>query len=472
MINADYSTHQLTAFTSFSQQDSKNDCRRLKSYGDIKVSKKEKIQDDLNSIRDRLKKMNYPGAKYAFSDYSQESKEFIIDRRWDRFAGSSVWLSKYKVHFVVSRVIYAKPGQKRESPTVSYCNVQIFDKNWNELKDFKIDVESNGYILKFPNVLMIPFEEAPKNMGPEDPRVIVRKFMNNEGHVDEEPIIVFNQISSILDGKRGMHIYKPFTGEMTVLQIEDSEPKEREKNWVPFFTEEISKDNNIHFIYGLDPLEILECDMDSGICKYVFKSPISGNEGSSLRGGTNLVRIPRLLVKKHLPEYYKTQDLYVAFPRTNVQDCSCGNRMYRPHLMVLAKDLKSETYNIEYISASTDLNIKVLSYAGDEKYNECDASMSILIPNSISQWGFLNSAGKLKKDFMTVMLSEADKTNVIVHISGIFDHIVTVLRKKKGNFDMSDVIFEDSKKAIGCALKVTSDRCEAISEDLMAENLD
>jgi hypothetical protein len=72
------------------------------------------------------------------------------------------------------------------------------------------------------------------------------------------------------------------------LQVENMEPKNNiEKNWAPFV-----KDGALFFVYNYDPLVIVTCDVNNGICKIVYKQdchlPIDTSR-TYLRGGSNLI---------------------------------------------------------------------------------------------------------------------------------------------------------------------------------------
>lgn len=138
----------------------------------------------------------------------EELKMNFINAFWFRLSGSSVWLKDHNVHFVISRFIYTDTLTKNE-PLVSLTLGQIFDENWNELRDVRLVFPTNTIddesaptfksgtqsfsLYRFPRILPIPFyhdygKDNGKLFGPEDPRLMVVK--NPDGY--EEPLIVFN----------------------------------------------------------------------------------------------------------------------------------------------------------------------------------------------------------------------------------------------------------------------------------------
>lgn len=70
---------------------------------------------------------------------------------------------------------------------------------------------------------------------------------------------------------------------------EDGEPKNHEKNWMPFF-----HNDRLHFIYSVEPHVILECDTETGFCNEVYKTSNS-DINNELRGSSQ----PRLYVDEN-----------------------------------------------------------------------------------------------------------------------------------------------------------------------------
>lgn len=149
----------------------------------------------------------------------EELKMDLIKPFWFRLAGSSVWLKDHNVHFVISRFIFTDK-MKKDDPLVSLTLAQIFDENWNELRDVRLVFPTNTIddesaptfksgtqsfsLYRFPRILPIPFyhdygKDDGKLFGPEDPRLMLVK--NPDGY--EEPLIVFNAQHFRMEKKQG-----------------------------------------------------------------------------------------------------------------------------------------------------------------------------------------------------------------------------------------------------------------------------
>lgn len=415
-------------------------CDNIKFTDIMKSSSLYSIAGDLKRVRNQaleLSKSEYPIAKNCFMDKKEESEDDILREKWDKFCGSSVWLSKYEVHFFVNRVVYAHE-KERSKPTISLIDIQIFDREWKELRDFKISL-SNGEVLKFPGLLKIDIDQNPKGkfsvMGPEDPRVVLRTFVNESGEKDEEPVIIFNMRRTDIRWRRAMHFYRPFNGNNTIrLSLRDRAPRFREKNWAPFFDSMDSE--NIYFVYNFNPLRIVKCGLENGVCDKIFGPDfIDTNADESehvgaLRGGTNLVPIPSELLPGHL----KFRDYWFGIARSHNGACGCLNEIYRPHFFIISKDSETGRFIMDYVSGLLDFNIHPEPW--NEMLSICEDGKSVLIPNSIGYWDFiLSDHKKVEEDFMVVTFSEADRTNKRIHIKGFWNHMLRALNSQGRNYE-------------------------------------
>jgi len=393
------------------------------------------VGGDLRRVRNQafeLSKHEYPIAKNCFLDKDDESEEDILRKKWARFCGSSVWLSKYKVHFFVNRIVYAHENA-RSRPTISLIDVQIFDSNWNELTDFNITL-ADGTMLKYPGLVKIDIDQNPKNkltvMGPEDPRVVLRKFINDQGELEEEPVIIFNMRRTEIEWKRAMHFYRPFHGNDTIrLSLRDLKPRFREKNWAPFFDDD--DPDNIYFIYNFNPLRIIRCGLSNGVCdkvsgpNFIDSKADESKHVGALRGGTNLVPIPSEL----LPNYLFFRKYWFGIARSHNNECGCLKEIYRPHAFIISKNLETSEFTWDYVSSLMDFNIVAEPWTDNQPI--CKDGKNVLIPNSIAYWEHvLKSDSTVEHDFMGITFSEADRTNKIVHIRGFWQHILKALNSK------------------------------------------
>lgn len=324
-----------------------------------------------------------------------ELKSNMVNHFWFRLLGSSVWLKDYSVHLVISRFLFSKE-RSRDSPKTSFILCQVFDKDWNELKDvrlvfptndlgdpdfptFKVG-DQNFYSYRFPRILPIPFhhdegKSGGHYFGPEDPRVVVVR--NKNGY--DEPVVIFNAkhkkkikhddgktedrefrsifVSFPFQLKKGKtHVTSDASKELkdqvymkvTEMNISHREKLGTNKNWAPFISDYLREkagfDEEIYFATQLDNLEILKCDLvgDTGNCDVMYKD--EGGVGP-MRGGTPFMNVNILLreqanfpINKLIPS---GREIYVAFARAHLDHCGCGSKFYRPNLIVMTRDTAS-----------------------------------------------------------------------------------------------------------------------------------
>ncbi|RLV91104.1 Beta-mannosyltransferase 3 [Spathaspora sp. JA1] len=421
---------------------------------------------DLKICRDQLRELSKTKPEYKdfFLDRKDESEESILSNKWWKFCGSAVWLEKYNVHFMVNRIVYAKDAH-RSWPTISVLSGQVFDRDWNELTDFKFPNSD----LKFPGILPHFIDQGPEHkleiLGAEDPRVVLHEFTNSTGQLDQEPLIVFNSMRTEIGWKRAMHVYRPLKNprDVTRLHINGLEPRAIEKNWAPFIDGE---EGTINFIYNFHPLRILKCNVDSGECNKVsgpdFNKDPTKNAGK-LRGGTNIVPIPSEI----LPKKLNSRKYWFGIGRSHSKKCGCVDELYRPHAFILSRPQNALNFTLDYVSSLLDFNMRPDTWNGGQSI--CHDGKSVLIPNSISYWDFENSNNAKKpKDYMGITFSTADMHNKLVHVKGWLPHIYLVLDKqekdlKKHYADVDHTIIEN--KLLGeCSTFLSKDYCEVTAK--------
>jgi hypothetical protein len=132
--------------------------------------------------------------------------------------------------------------------------------------------------------------------GPEDPRALIFK-----GDV----LVVFNL--QFRNNDRRQVIYNHNTLKIVVLSVEGLTLQRAEKNWMPFIFED-----NIHFIYQLDPLVVLKCDIETGKCNCVVPScvnlPAFNTRNAIARGGTSMVKVAENLYFGFLHSTFRGED--------------------------------------------------------------------------------------------------------------------------------------------------------------------
>lgn len=391
-------------------------------------------------------------APYFNMQLRLQVKHLVCHRHWFRLAGSSVYLEQYGYHLLVSRLAYSPDG-KRQDPKFSLAYAQLYDKNWREVKDVTLIVPTNedgaelrveGQTFKavhYPQIVPVPifhnyrFIET-KYLGPEDPRLLLAK--NEKGH--EEPMMVFNLVHQKYEFAdddedefllkkptpyRSMWVSYPWQaqkGKQNVddrltsphdnstysrsveLRIKNLPRQEKQKNWTPMISEvdraQFGFDKTMLFVYRWASLEILKCDLDTGVCGFVYQHNENLRASSSVgpfRGGTPMANIRHVLqaqnfdtaqLQKLLPP---NREIWVGFARAHLVKCGCGNDLYRPNLVVIVKDsikvdgeLK-DVYRLSQVSSFASLKMEVVPWDPQKPWKLCSGT-NALIPNGISEW--------------------------------------------------------------------------------------
>ncbi|KAL7665441.1 Beta-mannosyltransferase 1 [[Candida] zeylanoides] len=206
---------------------------------ELEISRDFVLKDDIDTIVRRLlhQMQTQPEMRELQSFFKDGALQKQLDegtakRHWIKFAGTSIWLEEYKVHMMLSRMLYLpKEGDKR-SQTVSLTYTQLYNEHWDELTDTELVVPTNAQhshttaddaanngatrgdnagnaaaaasaagmspnynfrTLSFPSFLQIPFYfntdfTNKRWYGPEDPRVVLVR--NPLGY--DEPVVVYN----------------------------------------------------------------------------------------------------------------------------------------------------------------------------------------------------------------------------------------------------------------------------------------
>lgn len=224
--STDHQRHQMYRYHRFPVFDSRedihenvHDCHKIQSRLSIGVSEQNLLKISLHDMVEQLYRSDYYKEidtlfKGKPIDYQFEHNK--IDSLWFRFAGSSVYLEEYGVHFMVSRVVYSEHGE-RSGPTVSLIYGEVYDEEWNSIPNINLVVPTNSgpsgdlgdstlaglcpyAIYKAPGFVQVPIFQKSKLVandcyGPEDPRITLVR--NPRGY--DEPVIVYNQNHRKLD---------------------------------------------------------------------------------------------------------------------------------------------------------------------------------------------------------------------------------------------------------------------------------
>ncbi|CAI5755732.1 unnamed protein product [Candida verbasci] len=470
VLETEFRSFEVPGFSFINQvpndEESENfDCSSIKMINDNIIESSPLINlnkdDDLKSLRDQLLNMSETNAVYklCFQDKEHESEEDILKKKWFKFCGSSVWMSNYGVYFTINRIVYTKEGS-RNNPTISILSGQIFNRNWEELKDYKFPNSNLTFPTILPHYIDIGKKEKKEIIGSEDPRVILNEY-NEDGKTIQEPIVIFNARRTEIKWFRAMHIYRPLLDPVNIirLSIKDKKRSFREKNWAPFMN---SHDNDyINFIYNFNPLRIIKCDLKSGECNKVTGPPFNtlnaNDNAGKLRGGTQLIEIPENFLPNDVTEKNK---FLLGIARSHNKECGCLIELYRPHIFILSKskDPEINNYQLDYVSSLLDFNIVPEPWSIGK--STCQDGKSVLIPNSIAYWDKIGN-----HDYMGITLSEADRSNKLIHIRGLLPYLTQILQKRLDQTDNKDTILLENKLLGDCSTSLSEEYCEK------AENL-
>lgn len=204
----DYHNHEISMYDTTKDISSDlNNCEPdINAKFKVDIGRARKHDDSLTKVVKRLAyqlenddAMRELGVFFK-GDLKKQIEEETVDQHWYKFAGTSVWLQQYGVHFMISRMLYSPTGKKND-PVMSLIFAQIYNERWEELDDVELIIPTVNPItnekiyasLQFPSFLPIPFYHQSSYVnkrwyGPEDARILLVK--NDDGL--EEPLIVFN----------------------------------------------------------------------------------------------------------------------------------------------------------------------------------------------------------------------------------------------------------------------------------------
>ncbi|KAG2731929.1 hypothetical protein G9P44_005516 [Scheffersomyces stipitis] len=398
----------------------------VRSSSPLRIGNSNDVKRVRDSVLELLRSGKDDTLKNCFQDKEDETEEYILEKKWYKFCGGSVWLDKFQVHYYTNRIVYSN-FSRADKPNMSLVYIQIFDKNWNEIEGYKFDNSDITYpcILPIKNTVV----SSSKNLGIEDPRILLRTFQNETTRqMEQEPVIVYNSKHEGI--KRRVFVYRPFQNAHSDIMLKSNSFKLRntEKNWAPFFDTDNPKD--IFLIYQFSPLAILRCSLDTGNCEVTDKSlsdeinAATKSKMGSLRGGSNLIEVPPAIVPKEL-----NRKFWLGLARSTNRKTGCLKVGYRPHIVMLSKPKhKNGRFRFDYVSSLLDFSITPELW--DPRKNDfCKDGKSVLIPNSIDSWNFVKSRfEELGHDLMTITLSQADRYNDVIFVRGMLDHLRAVLK--------------------------------------------
>ncbi|ODV86817.1 glycosyltransferase family 91 protein [[Candida] arabinofermentans NRRL YB-2248] len=461
------------------------------------------LTDDLDDVKQQLLDTEYK-ALITLGDKVGDK----VEDNWFRFSGASVWLHDEQCHMMVSRVIYAP--EAKNNPVASFLRVQLFDSEWKEIIGRRVrynDVNKNdvdkvlreyndlndeklldAISIKFPTVLSIPFDPKVKSkelLGPEDPRVLLK-----DGEFSKEPVVFFNMLKSGTN-KRTMNAVFPLrkpnakTKKCDLVEFKLSGTKalttlSMEKNWTPFFDTIRIGDSKrskgyVQFLYTMDPLVIFKCSLDTGKCEKlqdnIYHSQHSQNGKAFIRGGTELAPVPRQVVQLlNNGDTEKRLQMWVAFGKTHIKNCGCGDVTYRPTLVLLIKE--DGVFRIELMTDSLDFGIDVQSWS-DPKSSKCGSGPNALTPNGISFWSISASDEQSEeeekpsipmfKDYMALTVSESDSNVKVIFLKNVINYIFGIYNEGKymlGDYELEEGVLDRTRKVAECMLESSIQYCQ------------
>lgn len=460
-------------------------CPKLAQDITVEVSPSQFIDADLYEIVDTFRKENsgyYQDIKPFFDDYPLEKmfEEKTLETFCYRLAGSLVWLEQYRVHYMISRIVFS-PWNRRDKPNLSLTYAQIFDENWEELKNVELIFPTNNPDMgvtsnihpedlfmtqQFPSIVPIPFYHNTRFQkegynGPEDPRIILVK--NPRGY--EEPLIMFNAMhrkvkEQVLDldqeTKVNYHLFRsmfmcwPWQTQRGKYNVDDlrspnddklytriteirkyNSPRSQQKNWTPLTSfherEHNGYDKFLYLVYQWKNLEIMKCplvdNVDSVIfCTMEYRLPGLNNVGP-LRGGTELVNVNQFLDQyKNVPDVVKVTSgippgREIWFGFARAHFKECGcGKHFYRPNLVVVTRDLGRKYKVSHISLFLSLGVRVQGWDMSSVNEVCFPDN----PNAMIPNGIskwtLNSEFQ---DVLTLSYSISDATVELIHIRGL-----------------------------------------------------
>jgi beta-1,2-mannosyltransferase len=310
------------------------------------------------------------------------------------FHAASVWLPEFRLNLVVSRILFPNLWLD-DLPAwsgVTHIFVEVFDEHWRvSPQTLRVPIVEKGIVghrnVTFPTFVNVvasgTFEGMEWRTLPHlgrDPRCCLRRCAGGF----DEPLVTFSPVLAEPEGAprnrgQGMAVWFPFSGKLTVFMIPHAATFE--KNWV-FLT---VNDTSAEMVRALDPLQIISCNLDSGVCREVNGFSQSSTIGP-LRPGSQIIEIER--------------NVFVGWARSHITPCGCSDRLYRAHLFVIRRH--DRNYGLTDVSGPFDFGVRPTE---SESMGRCigrDHYLNAIIPAGIVKWD---------SSSMTVILSTGPRSN-------------------------------------------------------------
>ncbi|CUM55078.1 unnamed protein product [Debaryomyces tyrocola] len=519
----DYHNHEISMYDTTKDISSDlNKCEPdINAKFKVDIGRARKHDDSLTKVVKRLAyqlenddAMRELGSFFK-GDLTKQIEEETVDQHWYKFAGTSVWLQQYGVHFMISRMLYSPTGKKND-PVMSLIFAQIYNERWEELDDVELIIPTVNPItnekiyasLQFPSFLPIPFYHQSSYVnkrwyGPEDARILLVK--NDDGL--EEPLIVFNAYHRKVNKQenineaaskvshefyRSMFMGWPFRfqhgkenvdgisnaatddkiyNKVIELRREGAERLKVQKNWTPFISVkdrvDEGPDDSIYFVYRWQNLEILKCQLtdfthDYAKCKFEYKRNeklLPDEPVGALRGGTEMISLNKILPSINA-NLHPNKEVWIGFARAHLVRCGCGKDMYRPNLAVITRE--DNKFKISQLSSFFSLDIDVNGWSNPDVLCH-PKEPNALIPNGISNWDVSTiKLGKkyVTEDFLTLSLSVADATVHTIQIKNLLQNVLSDTSALSHNQTLGY-----TNDVVECSLKTSNQFCNTYGQE-------
>lgn len=121
-------------------------CNSLQYEKSLTYSQQSFLNADYTTLQAAL--ASNEGFSQILAEANRKFKPKIpAEKQWHRFAGSSVWLPQYGLHFMVSRVMWSPSGIPNKA-FASFLYAQLFDRNWEEVPETHLKVPYEEKVTK------------------------------------------------------------------------------------------------------------------------------------------------------------------------------------------------------------------------------------------------------------------------------------------------------------------------------------
>lgn len=354
---------------------------------------------------------------------------------WHFMSGAATFMPKFNSNILFERLFYSLDAGKGHRSIVdkSFVVYTAWSSDWKyQVSPTQLLQVNETAGSMYTDDLIQPSRIME---GPEDPRVIY----NPE---KDEINLNFNALTPIEDRQmfgQSIKLYREghaikYNKTESLIQFEHVEGYRAvtEKNWVPILIK-----GELHYIYSLSPLRIINCEVESEIispkekkkkrkeikkskdissykkvCRVKFNGePVdSGTQTGALRSGTNWV--------EHSP------GVFFSLARTRIMHEKCSHAIYRPHLIVLRFNVhsKSDEYSDPHIISVSEPIVdfderlfELYTKKGMSSGDKCD-DQAVLTPGSISNWTGMTKDEN--SDVADIVISINDDMNAVIRIKG------------------------------------------------------